>query len=124
MISEMKITETLNTAIDDFMAHCSFFSLWKPGAVTPSMSEKFLTTFDSLVKSFPALIAAGTARVPEEATRVVLAVNLYQECGEGDLSRTHHAIYRKFLTTAGIAPAADESPFAGQWRASLCLIIY
>jgi pyrroloquinoline-quinone synthase len=119
MISEMKITETLNASIDGFMAHCSFFSLWKPGAVTPEMSKKFLTTFDSLVKSFPALIAAGTARVPDEAARVVLAVNLYQECGEGDLSRTHHAIYRKFLLTAGVAAAAEENPFAVQWRAAL-----
>ena len=53
----------------------------------------------------------------DEESRAVLAVNLYQECGEGDVTRTHHAIYRKFLSTAGIdASAITENTFAAEWR--------
>ncbi len=83
------------------------------------MSEKFLVTFDAR-KSFPALIAAGTARTTNEEARTVLAVNLYQECGEGDLGRTHYAIYRKFLLTAGIdLSSITENGFASEWRIRL-----
>jgi pyrroloquinoline quinone (PQQ) biosynthesis protein C len=120
MISEEKIKEELNGLIDGFMEHCPFFSVWREGAINRAMSEKFLVTFDSLVKSFPALIAAGAARVTDEQTRVVLAVNLYQECGEGDPQRTHYAIYRKFLSTAGInLSSIFENAFAAEWRSRL-----
>jgi pyrroloquinoline quinone (PQQ) biosynthesis protein C len=117
MVSEDKIKEELNELIEQFMEHCPFFSVWKAGTIDRTMSEKFLVTFDSLVKSFPALIAAGAARVTDEQTRVVLAVNLYQECGEGDPQRTHYAIYRKFLSTAGIdLSSISENGFAAEWR--------
>jgi pyrroloquinoline quinone (PQQ) biosynthesis protein C len=120
MISEGKIKDELNGLVEGFMGHCPFFSFWKEGSIDRTMSEKFLVTFDSLVKSFPALIAAGAARVTDEQTRVVLAVNLYQECGEGDPQRTHYAIYRKFLSTAGIdLSSISEDSFAAEWRTRL-----
>jgi pyrroloquinoline quinone (PQQ) biosynthesis protein C len=84
------------------------------------MAGKFLATFDSLVKSFPGLIAAGAARMEDEESRATLAVNLYQECGEGDATRSHHAIYRKFLATAGIQVSAiEEQAFTAEWREKL-----
>ena len=120
MISEKKIMETLNELIEQFMKSCPFFKIWKKDFIDPTMSKKFLVTFDSLVKSFPTLIAAGAARMTDEETRTVLAVNLYQECGEGDLHRTHYAIYRKFLSTAGIDLSdLPERHFAARWRADL-----
>ncbi|HXL72799.1 MAG TPA: iron-containing redox enzyme family protein, partial [bacterium] len=72
------------------------------------------------MKSFPSLIAAGVSRMEDETIRTVLAVNLFQECGEGDVTRTHHAIYRKFLATADISlSATSENFFAVKWRTSL-----
>jgi pyrroloquinoline quinone (PQQ) biosynthesis protein C len=117
MIPEEKIKNNLNRLIDAFIEDCPFFSVWKEGFIDRAMSGKFLMTFDALVKSFPALIAAGAARMTDEETRTVLAVNLYQECGEGDIRRTHYAIYRKFLSTAGIDLASiSENGFASEWR--------
>jgi len=117
MVPEIEIRNTLNNLVDEFIARSPFFRFWNKERVSPSLSEKFLVSFDSLVKSFPALIAAGTARMTDETTRTVLAVNLYQECGEGDVSRTHHAIYRKFLATAGIPlSSVSENTFAVKWR--------
>ncbi|HET9870202.1 MAG TPA: iron-containing redox enzyme family protein, partial [bacterium] len=76
--------------------------------------------FDTLVKSFPSLIALGAARAGDERVRAVLAVNLYQECGEGDPSRSHHAIYRKFLEGAGLQVGdAPDADFALRWRDAL-----
>jgi hypothetical protein len=113
MLSEHEIRETLNSLVEDFLQNSSFFIFWASKGVTPSRCERFLVSFDYLVKSFPPLIAAGAYRVKDEAARAVLAVNLHQECGEGDVQRTHHAIYRKFLATSGIPiPLFLEDPFA------------
>jgi hypothetical protein len=120
MISEKSMQETLEGLITELIGRSTFFCSWKPGQVDPILSERFLTTFNTLVQSFPALIALGASRMKSETARTVLAVNLYQECGEGDATRTHHAIYRKFLMTAGIPLSAlSESPFATEWRTRL-----
>ncbi len=120
MTPETKLKNELNGLIDNFMKDCPFFSVWKEGSIDRGMSEKFLVTFDALVKSFPALIAAGAVRMTDEEARTVLAVNLYQECGEGDTRRTHYAIYRKFLSTAGIdLSIITENGFASKWRSRL-----
>jgi pyrroloquinoline quinone (PQQ) biosynthesis protein C len=120
MISETRITETLNGLVDGFLERSPFFHVWKEGTVDHSMAGKFLITFDSLVKSFPALIAAGIGRARDKETRSTLAVNLFQEQGEGDPSRSHHAIYRNFLSTGGVvlSPTSEE-PFTAEWREKL-----
>jgi pyrroloquinoline quinone (PQQ) biosynthesis protein C len=111
------IAETLSQLVEELVVRSPFFRTWKPDLVDIAISKKFLISFDSLVKSFPSLIAAGTARMTDEESRTVLAVNLYQECGEGDTTRTHHAIYRKFLATAGIDVSnIQENDFARDWR--------
>jgi pyrroloquinoline quinone (PQQ) biosynthesis protein C len=120
MLSETEMRDNLNDLIDEFIEVSSFFRFWKADRVTQALAQKFLISFDTLVKSFPGLIAAGIARTEDETTRAVLAVNLYQECGEGDARRTHHAIYRKFLTTAGIPrPSGSENSFAIEWKTRL-----
>jgi len=115
-----EIGATFNGFVGEFMERTPFFEVWKPELVDPKMAGKFLATFDSLVKSFPGLLAAGAARMEDEGSRATLAVNLYQECGEGDATRSHHAIYRKFLATAGIqVSATEEQAFTAEWREKL-----
>ncbi len=112
-----RIQETLSQLIGDFIRRSSFFLYWKPENVAPEVSKRFLVSFDALVKSFPALIALGVARMEDEESRVVLAVNLFQESGEGDVNRTHHSIYRKFLATSGIdLSIVTDNSFAVEWR--------
>ena len=120
MVSESKIKRDLNALVDNLVQKSPFLRLWSGGGMEAAMGEKFLLTFNSLVRSFPSLIAAGAARARDEKTRTVLAVNLYQECGEGDVSRTHHAVYRKYLSSVGLdASREPEEAFALQWRADL-----
>lgn len=120
MITEEKIAGSLNSLVEGFMEQIPFFHVWKKGLVDRAVSDKFLTAFDSLVKSFPLLIAAGIERSQNEETRAVLAENLRQELGEGDASRSHHAIYRNFLATGGVAlPSSSEGSFAREWREKL-----
>jgi pyrroloquinoline quinone (PQQ) biosynthesis protein C len=120
MTPKKEIEDSFNALVDELIGRSAFFRFWESGAVAPAVMERFLVSFDSLVKSFPSLIAQGASRVEDEKTRAVLAVNLYQVCGEGDPSRTHHAIYQKFLSTAGIQQTATAEPsFAVEWRESL-----
>lgn len=117
MVSKNEISGALTRLIDGFVAASPFFLFWKPNQVDRTVAEHFLVSFDSLVKSFPSLIAAGASRMDDAESRTVLAVNLYQECGEGDVTRTHHTIYRNFLKTAGInLSAIVEDSFAVEWR--------
>ncbi len=117
MTQTNEIKTDLNRLIEAFIGRSPFFLFWKEENIDPTLSKRFLASFDALVKSFPSLIAAGASRMKDEASRTTLAVNLYQECGEGDVSRTHYAIYRKFLATAGIdLSAITENTFAAKWR--------
>ncbi len=106
--------------VDDFFRESSFFNSWTINRVTLPIAAKFIGSFDSLVLSFPSIIALGVAGTDDEDTRVVLATNLYQECGQGDVSRTHHAIFQKFVSSAQIECKSHEFPScAEQWRSSM-----
>ena len=115
-----QIQNSLAQLVEDFVHRSPFFLFWKPENISQDISKRFLLSFDSLVKSFPSLIAQGASRLEDAESRTVLAVNLFQECGEGDVTRTHHAIYRKFLATAGISLSTiTENLFATEWRKRL-----
>lgn len=117
---ENHFVEKFVSLIDESIERSSFFQTWRPENVTGVEATRFLATFDALVRSFPGLIACGAARATDADARTVLAVNLYQECGEGNLQRTHHAIFRKFLATASVDPAtAPAQTFTDDWRESL-----
>lgn len=117
---EDKFMQLFGNAVEDFIDRSPFFNAWKPENVNVEVAEKFLANFNVLVGNFPGLIALGCARADDEDTRAVLAVNLFQECGEGNVERTHHAIYRKYLETAGVDPNnAPPETFTGEWRNSL-----
>jgi len=105
--------------IEEFIDRSRFFQRWTPGVVTRQIAQRFLVAFDQLVASFPALIAAGISRLGEGG-RVILAKNLFEECGEGHRDRTHHAIYRRYLETAGIDwKSADVHEPTVAWRERL-----
>ncbi len=114
-----QVIAALTAKIGAFMEECDFFRAWQPDTVSKANADKFLLAFDHLVGSFPALIAVGLARL-SEAGRVVLAKNLFEECGNGELSRTHHAIYRNFLQSAQLeyrGTSADRCTHV--WRTML-----
>ena len=117
---QQEFFEKFNRSVEALIERSSFFNKWKPDKVDSAVADKFLANFNVLVGNFPGLIALGVSRAEDEDMRAVLAVNLHQECGEGDVSRTHHAIYRKFLATAGVDPnKAPPENFTSEWRSSL-----
>src|SRR5262249_87915 len=89
------------------------------GRVNQQSAAQFLTAFGHLVASFPPLIALAAARVGENS-RVVLAENLFQECGNGDVGRTHYAIFRNYLHSIGIVGIVEtRHSHTNAWRTRL-----
>lgn len=117
MRDEMSVT--FSRRVMELIDRSAFFQRWSPDTVSDAVARVFLTEFEGLVSSFPQLLALGIARSTDTDTRTVLAVNLYQECGEGDPARTHHAIYRKFMDSVGLPAPVAISPLAARWRESL-----
>lgn len=83
----------------------------------PALAE-FLAHFDRLVAFFPRLVAAAVSRADHPLVRGTLAANLFEECGAGWPERAHHAIYRRFLASAAIAPA-PRCAAAARWSETL-----
>jgi len=115
-----RLLNTFRVGVEDCIRRSPFFRAWVPHLVDARVAGRFLAAFDGLVRTFPKMIALGAARAEDEDTRTILATNLYQECGEGDVRRTHHAIFRNFLATAGVDPEeGEQQPFTNNWRTSL-----
>jgi pyrroloquinoline quinone (PQQ) biosynthesis protein C len=113
------VASLLNSRVAGLIDGSPFFNAWKE-TMEESVAKRFLASFDALVHSFPGLIAQGASRMEDEEARMILAVNLYQECGEGDIRRTHHAIYRRFLETAGMdVSVLPVDSFSLEWKARL-----
>lgn len=54
-------------------------------------------------KEFNHLLARILVHCPDEDARVVIAENLYEELGEGDVGATHPELFRRFTRAIGIA---------------------
>jgi hypothetical protein len=118
-----ELVETLQRRVDLFIGQSPFFHRWLPKRIGRDSADSFLQIFDQLVASFPPLIALAASRLNEEG-RVVLAKNLFEECGVGDVGRTHHAIYRKFMRSAELGLNGGEVDSATKrWRQSLTGLI-
>lgn len=75
--------------------------------------------FSFVVEFFPRPMAALCARIPDPALRLEVLRNVWEEHGEGDLSRSHRATFRLFLRRlAGLGDAdVDARPLWPEARA-------
>ena len=53
---------------------------------------------------FPRFLAACAANIPDDATRLPLIENLWEEHGEGVLSKSHRSLYYNFCIGLGLRP--------------------
>ncbi|HVV87593.1 MAG TPA: iron-containing redox enzyme family protein [Kofleriaceae bacterium] len=69
-------------------------------------------------KAFTRFLAAALAACDDEAARIVIAQNLWEELGDGDVSRTHAELFRRFTRSLGIDDATlEQSPIAPETEA-------
>jgi pyrroloquinoline quinone (PQQ) biosynthesis protein C len=112
------LSRQLSYKIDEFIDSTPFFDAWIRRHDKSSVS-RFLASFEHLVSSFPSLIALAAACV-DGNSRLTLAQNLLEECGNGNLTRSHHAIFLKYLRSAGVnLTSYDTDLHTDKWRSRL-----
>jgi len=77
------------------------------GQVRGEELRRFLTEYNAYCAAFPRLLAAVAANVPDDETRFALVSNLWEEHGEGDLKRSHRALFGKLLGATGLADSSQ-----------------
>ena len=93
-----RLTAVLQPLIHD-LTHCSFATKLQGRELE---AHDVLTTFRQYrfyCASFPQLLATLLARVDDELVRRPLVINLWEESGEGDLTKTHLKMLDRFISS-------------------------
>jgi len=71
---------------------------------------------------FPRLLSAVAANTPDDTIRFTLIDNLWDEYGNGDIAKSHRALYDRFLASLGVPPdAVVQSAYATKRYVTKCL---
>ncbi|HKT22101.1 MAG TPA: iron-containing redox enzyme family protein [Nitrososphaerales archaeon] len=89
--------------------HNDFLTRFSKGEVTAGEFDDFATEFFHFSRTFPAILANLLVNTPDEAEALELTKVLTSELGDGDPSRRHELLFRKFLRSVGIDPARAVS---------------
>lgn len=60
-------------------------------------------------REFPGFLAGALVHCEDEAARIVIAENLWEELGEGDPAKTHAELFRRFTRALGIDDGTLEA---------------
>jgi len=105
--------------------HNDFLTRFSEGRVTEAEFNAFATEFFHFSRTFPAILANLLVNTADEDEAFELTKVLTSELGDGDPSRRHELLYRKFLRSVGINPhelmsrpvkPSTKSYLDGLWR--------
>lgn len=107
-----------------FVTEHPFFVHLRSGAMHGEEARRFIQAFEHLVGRFPAVVERAGERAGAAPIRAILAENLDDERGNGDPSRSHHQIFRLFLSSNEV-PLLDEEPrpMADGWQRRLIWLL-
>ena len=86
-----------------FLAKCT------AGELNLNDVRALATQMYRFTREFSPLLARILAACPDEEVRVVIGENLFEELGEGDPSKTHVEMFRKFTRGLGLDDAALDA---------------
>jgi pyrroloquinoline-quinone synthase len=86
-----------------FLAKC------QAGQLTLSDVRALASQMYRFTREFSPLLARILAACPDEDVRVVIGENLFEELGEGDATKTHVELFRKFTRGLGLDDATLEA---------------
>ena len=85
--------------------HNDFLTRFSNGQVTDREFDDFAREFFHFSRTFPAILANLLVNTPDEDEAFELTKVLTSELGDGDPSKRHELLFRKFLRSIGIDPA-------------------
>src|ERR1700759_5383237 len=83
-------------------------SISTPGGVSRQQARRFALLYYPHIFRTRLYQASTLGICPDETVQYVLADIVYDEYGEGDVSRTHPAVYRRFLHALEVPKAEYE----------------
>ncbi|HYG77112.1 MAG TPA: iron-containing redox enzyme family protein [Planctomycetota bacterium] len=103
---------TLNNEIHahPFLSDPFVKRLSTPGGVTREQARRFALLYYPHIFRTRLYQACALGICPDERVQYVLADILWDEYGKGDFSRTHPAVYRKFLAALDVPEAEYAQP--------------
>ena len=84
--------------------HNSFLTRFSNGEISDIEFQTFATEFFHFSRTFPAILANLLVNTADEAEAFELTKVLTSELGDGDPTRRHELLLRKFLVSIGINP--------------------
>jgi pyrroloquinoline-quinone synthase len=84
--------------------HNDFLTRFSRGEVSEREFDDFAREFFHFSRTFPAILANLLVNTADEAEAFELTKVLTSELGDGDPSRRHELLFRKFLRSIGIDP--------------------
>ena len=85
--------------------HNDFLTRFSRGDVTDREFDDFAREFFHFSRTFPAILANLLVNTPDEGEAFELTKVLTSELGDGDPSRRHELLFRKFLRSIDIDPS-------------------
>ena len=94
------IRREVDPLIDELLQHTVIRSI-EAGTLTRNELVVFAEQYYVYCSYFPRYLAAVAANTPDDATRENLVENLWEEHGEGDLSKSHRQLFIRFIHALG-----------------------
>lgn len=95
------LEELVQPMIHEILEH-PFLKRIKDASLTESQLQRFAQEYAIYCMHFPRFLAAIAANVDNDLERMPLIENLWEEHGEGILSRSHRNLYFEFLEALGL----------------------
>lgn len=102
-------SEQLNDILFPLREASSIRELLKNGMIM-KQAQNLASDYYAANNASPQIMAAGISQIQNEKLRICLVVNLYEECGSGNLENSHVSMFKEFMTATGINPAEVENP--------------
>lgn len=97
--------------IDKILNH-RFIKRITDRSLTPEQLQYFGIQYKVYCEHFPRFLAAAASNIPDDETRMSLIENLWDEHGNGDISKSHRKLYNNFCRGLGLSEVQISNPVA------------
>jgi pyrroloquinoline-quinone synthase len=93
----------------DRVLHHPFFERLNSAALSRQQVQKFALDYNFYCRSFPQLLGYAAAKIADDQIRMPIVENLWEEHGEGDITRSHRQLYTNFLRSLKLSDEQIET---------------
>jgi pyrroloquinoline quinone (PQQ) biosynthesis protein C len=95
----------LNEVILPFrMGNCESMQHLAKHGINLKIAREIAMQYYAANAASPQIMAAGISQIWDEKLRVSLVANLYEECGNGDVSKSHITLFKRFMSAVNVDP--------------------